>query len=157
MRNLSIGRRLALIIGIMSIGYCGLSVVDIWSLRQTLIQERKGKVHDMVFAAVGIAQRYGDAAAAGKMPRQAAQQAVIEAVRAMRWGDNNYFGIYDYTGLTLVHGNPKYEGQNRLDFRDGDGRLLIADFVDIAKHGGDFSTYRVPRAGQTEPLPKIAY
>jgi methyl-accepting chemotaxis protein len=115
MRNLSIGRRLALIIGIMSIGYCGLSVAEIWSLRQALILERKGKVHDMVATAVGIAQRYGEAAANGKMSRQAAQQVVIEALRGMRWGDHNYFGLYDYDGLTLVHGNPKYEGQYRLD------------------------------------------
>jgi methyl-accepting chemotaxis protein len=40
---------------------------------------------------------------------------VIEALRGMRWGDHNYFGLYDYDGLTLVHGNPKYEGQYRLD------------------------------------------
>ncbi len=158
MKNLSIGWRLALIIGVMGVAYCGLSVAEILSLRQSLIQERQDKVRDMVASAVGVAKRYGAAVDAGKMTREAAQQAVQEAVRAMRWGDNNYFGIYGYDGVTLVHANPKYEGQNRLNFRDGDGRLLIADFVDMAKtRGGGFTQYRVPRAGQTEPLAKIAY
>ena len=158
MRNLSIGRRLGLIIGIMAVAYCGLSAVEILSLRQTLIQERKDKVRDMVASAVGIAKRYGEAAAAGQISAEAAQRAVQYAVRAMRWGDNNYFGIYDYNGVTLVHGNPKYEGQNRLNFRDGDGRLLIADFVEMAKKSsGGFTEYRVPRAGRSEPLAKIAF
>src|SRR5713101_6326158 len=158
MKNLSIGWRLALIIDVMGVAYCGLSAVEILSLRQSLIQERQDKVRDMVASAVGVAKRYGAAVDAGKMTREAAQQAVQEAVRAMRWGDNNYFGIYGYDGVTLVHANPKYEGQNRLNFRDGDGRLLIADFVDMAKtRGGGFTQYRVPRAGQTEPLAKIAY
>src|SRR5713226_591964 len=96
MKNLSIGWRLALIIGVMGVAYCGLSVAEILSLRQSLIQERQDKVRDMVASAVGVAKRYGAAVDAGKMTREAAQQAVQEAVRAMRWGDNNYFGIYGY-------------------------------------------------------------
>jgi len=57
MKNLSIGWRLALIIGVMGVAYCGLSVAEILSLRQSLIQERQDKVRDMVAWPSAMARR----------------------------------------------------------------------------------------------------
>ena len=77
------------------------------------------------------------------------------AARAMRWGANDYISVYDFNGLTLVHGNPKYENVNRMDFVDGSGVRSLEKQIGIAKAGGGYMGIMVPRAGQTVPVAKI--
>src|SRR5205085_2612792 len=85
----------------------------------------------------------------GRLPLEEAQDAAKRAIRAMRWGDGDYYGVYRYDGLTLVHGNPKNEGIVRLDVKDPDGKLIVKDLIDTARHGGGFFEYSVPRAAIT--------
>ena len=67
-----------------------------------------------------------------------AQEAVKTAARAMRWAANDYISIYDFDGMTLVHGNPKYENTNRIDFVDGSGVRSVEKQIGIAKAGGGY-------------------
>jgi len=155
MRFLSINARLGLIVGLLVVTVIGLIAGESWSFRESMLAERRTKIFDINTSVVGIAKRFDAQVAAGKMPLADAKEAVKAAVRGMRWANNDYISIYDYDGLTLVHGNPKYENVNRLDFVDGAGVRSVEKQIGIAKAGGGYYGILIPRAGGTEPVPKL--
>ncbi|TWA65759.1 methyl-accepting chemotaxis sensory transducer with Cache sensor [Azospirillum brasilense] len=157
MKNLPVFWRLALIIGTMAIAFCGVSVHQIMSLRQTILLERQDKMRDMVGSVTKLLAAYDADVAAGRLTLEQAQTAAKHALRSMRWGDGDYYGVYQFDGVTLVHANPKNEGVNRLDYRDPSGRRLVFDIIEIAKRGAGFTEYAVPRSGGTEAMPKLTY
>jgi methyl-accepting chemotaxis protein len=155
MRFLSINVRLALIVGLLIVTVVGLIAGESWSFRESMLQERRTKIFDINSSVVAIAKRYDALVGAGKMALPEAKEAVKAAARAMRWAANDYISIYDFDGMTLVHGNPKFENVNRLDFVDGAGVRSVEKQIAIAKAGGGFYQILIPRAGQTVPVPKI--
>lgn len=157
MKNLSIFQRLVLIIALVAVAFLVISSVQIWSLRRTIVQERQDKLRDMVTTVVKLTKSYADKVTSGELPLDKAQEAAKEAIRAMRWGEGDYYGVYRFDGLTLVHGNPKNEGVNRLNLTDSRGHRVVADAIEIAQHGGGFAEPLIPRASGGKPLPKITY
>ena len=137
--------------------FATLTVGDLWQIRGSFIEERKAKTHSMVESALRLIASIDKAGQASGIPTEQSQQTALRALRAMRWDDGDYYGVYQFDGLTLVHGNPKNEGVNRLGFVDNAGKHLIADLIDMARAGGGYGTYSVPRAAGGPELPKITY
>jgi methyl-accepting chemotaxis protein len=157
MKFLSIAQRLSLIVGLLVLTIVGIVTVESLSFRDSMIQERREKIHDMATSVIAMAKRYDGEVAAGRLGLVEAKEAVRTAVRAMRWGAGDYYGLYQYDGLTLVHGNPKYENVNRMNFVDGAGNRVVEATINQAKIGGGYSTISVPRAGETTPAAKVVY
>jgi methyl-accepting chemotaxis protein len=155
MRFLSINARLALIVGLLLVTVLGLIAGDSWSFRESMLQERREKVFDINTSVVAIAKRYNALVSDGKITLPEAQEAVKTAARSMRWAANDYISVYEFEGMTLVHGNPKLEGTNRMGFVDGAGVRSVEKQIGIAKAGGGFLNVSLPRAGQTVPVAKI--
>jgi len=157
MQRLSITQRVALIVALLVLAIVGVVAMQTVSFRQSMIQERKDKLHDMVTSVLGTMKYYDDQVAAGKMGLPEAQNAVKIAARSMRWGEGNYYGIYQYDGVTLVHSNPKFEGVNRMDTTDPQGHRTVADLIRAGRDGSGFVWTLVPRPGQTESVSKLSY
>jgi methyl-accepting chemotaxis protein len=157
MQRLSITQRVALIVALLVLSIVGVVAMQAVSFRQSMIQERQDKLHDMVTSVLAMVKYYDGQVAAGKMTLPEAQDAVKVAARTMRWSDGNYYGIYQYDGVTLVHSNPKYEGVNRMDTTDPQGHRTVADLIDAGKAGGGFVWTLVPRPGQQVSVEKLSY
>src|SRR5882757_11505821 len=155
MKLLSINARLAMIVGLLLVTIAGLIVGESWSFRESMLQERRTKIFDINTSVVAIAKRYDALVASGKMALPEAQEAVKTAVRSMRWANNDYISLYDFDGTTLVHGNPKFENVNRLNFVDGAGVRSVEKQIGIVKAGGGYYQILIPRAGETVPVAKI--
>ncbi|MDB5519037.1 MAG: hypothetical protein JWQ17_5795 [Tardiphaga sp.] len=155
MRFLSINARLALIVGLLIVTVVGLIVGESWSFRESMLQERRTKIFDINTSVVAIVKRHDALVASGKMTLPEAQEAVKTAVRSMRWANNDYISLYDFDGMTLVHGNPKFENVNRLNFVDGAGVRSVEKQIGIAKAGGGYYQILIPRAGEMVPVAKI--
>ena len=131
-------------------------------LRDTVFEERRTKVFDMVQAAKKVLLNYEEKAKAGKISSEDARRLAFDAIGAMRWGQSgDYLGIYDAgntnAGVTYVHANPKYINVNRWDYRDHKGQLLIQSIIGKARAGGGFLEYEVPKATGGPELPKLTY
>ena len=131
MKFLSIAQRLSLIVGLLVLTIVGIVTAESLSFRESMIQERREKIHDMATSVIAMAKRYDGEVVAGRLGLAEAKEAVRTAIRAMRWGAGDYYGLYQYDGLTLVHGNPKYENVNRLNFVDGAG-VRVVEAIDCA-------------------------
>ena len=162
MRHLTVYQRLAMIIAVLSIAFFTVSVVQILVLRDTVLDERRTTVRDIVEAAQKILAHYEDEAKAGKISPDQARQIAFASIGAMRWGENSdYVGVYGAgnadAGVTYVHGNPKYVNVNRWEYKDSHGRLIIQDIVRTARSGGGFDEYLAPRSSGGPELRKLSY
>ena len=146
LKNLGIFQRLILILVTLSVAFGAISVGQIWSVRTTILREREDKLRDMVTSVIRMVKGYDDEVHAGHMTLEAAQDAAKKAIRGMRWGEGDYYGVYRFDGLTLVHAKPENEGANRMNVTDSHGRRIMEDLINLAKKGGGFVELSIPRA-----------
>jgi methyl-accepting chemotaxis protein len=162
MRHLTVYNRFAMIIAVLTVVFVAALTAQVMVLRDTVIQERRTKVFDLVDAAKKILANYDEKAKAGKISEEQARQLAFDAIGAMRWGKSaDYLGVYgagsSNAGVTYVHANPKYINVNRWDYKDNQGQLLIQSIVGKARSGGGFLEYQVPKATGGPELPKLTY
>jgi diguanylate cyclase (GGDEF)-like protein len=163
--RLSVSSRFLLVMAIGIVLQGGSSVVSLVELRQTLTRARVSEVRHLLEVGYSIAVHYHDLAAGGAMTDAAAHDAAADALRHMHYDRGNYFFVWDLQGRGIAHGaQPALEGKTFLG-RGPDAAAnpvvayMVAQLVGAAKSptGEGLTRYRIQKAGQTEPLPKIAY
>ncbi|HET7594345.1 MAG TPA: methyl-accepting chemotaxis protein, partial [Stellaceae bacterium] len=81
-----------------------------------------------------------------------------DQLRPFRFGDNNYFFIQRFDGVTMLNPNKaELEGKSRMDATDPDGVPNVRLQIEAAERGGGWVRYRFPRADSKEPVQKISY
>lgn len=79
-------------------------------------------------------------------------------LRAMNFGTDGYFFVYDTQGRNLVHPRqPELEGRPLIDLRDRQGVYVIRELIQRAKEGGGFQRYEWPRPSTGQSAPKLGY
>jgi len=73
MRHLTVYNRFALIIAVLAVVFVGALAAQVMVLRNTVIEERRTKVFDLVDAAKKILATYDEKAKAGKLSPEDAQ------------------------------------------------------------------------------------
>ena len=156
--RLTISSRLALLVGAAALFMlCGFAV-QLLTIRDTLLDQRRAAVRNEVQSAVSIARAFVAEAAAGRLSEAEAQERARMALRSMRFGEGDYFYVYRYGGVNVVHGlKPEREGKNYIDQVDSNGVRLNANVIAAAQAGGGFTEFMFPRAGSDTPSPKLAY
>ncbi|HYH17074.1 MAG TPA: methyl-accepting chemotaxis protein [Azospirillum sp.] len=157
--KLKIGTRLLMLVfGVALLGAVSGAAIHLTGLRETLVEQRKAKVKEMVDAAASVVALYGEQEKQGKLTRDQAQDAARAVLRGMRYGNNEYFFVYDYAGVSVVHGlRPQVEGKNLLNLKDPNGVAFNILLTEAAKAGGGFVAYHHKRTDTADPSPKIAY
>ncbi len=159
LRNLPISRRLWLILIVAVLMLVALGVVMLQQIHHDLYQDKELKTRHVVETAAGVLKYYQGLEAAGTLSREQAQKQAMEAIRALRYGQGDYFWINDLTPRMVMHPtNAKLEGQDLSGYKDPDGKPLFNDMVRVARdQGAGFVDYRWPRPGSSEPIPKVSY
>ena len=72
---------------------------------------------------------------------------------------DTYLFVADMNGITLVNAAfSAEEGQNRLDFKDADGKPFIREIIAmLKKQDSGWIDYAWPKPGETKPSKKSAY
>src|SRR5260370_12763961 len=162
MRHLTVYNRCAMIIAVLTVVFGAALAAQLMVLRNTVIEERRTKVFDLVEAAKKILSTYEEKAKAGKIPAEEARQLAFDAIGAMRWGKSaDYIGVYGAgstnAGVTYVHANPKYINVNRWDYKDNRGQLLIQNIVGKVRSGGGYLEYQAPKAAGGPGRPQLTF
>jgi methyl-accepting chemotaxis protein len=156
--NLTIPYRLGLLIIISALASMAAFAVQLQALRNTLIEERQVAIRNQVETAASLVGAIATEAADGRVSDAEAQERAKAAIRAMRFGKDDYFFAYRSDGVNIAHGlKPELEGQNLLDVKDAAGTRFNAEMISAAQQGGGYVRFEFPRAGQSIPSPKLAY
>ena len=88
----------------------------------------------------------------------AAKAEAMAILRAMNFGTDGYYFVYDLDGRNLVHPRqPELEGRALIDLRDRHGVYMIRELIARAKEGGGFQRYDWPRPSSGQVAPKLGY
>jgi len=157
-QSMRLSSRIQSLVGLMLLGLLSISLVSVFQMKHTLIEDRKEKTRNLVETGASIITRYNKLAQEGKLSEDDAKKAAIEELRTLRYGHNDYFFIIDtHYVYVLQPSKPEVEGHNVQDLKDANGVFLIQELVKAAQNGGGFVHYAFPRAGKTEPEPKLSY
>lgn len=125
--------------------------------RDQMIEDRKERLSGIVEIGDTLVKHYAKLADSGTLTTAQAQAAAISAINGLRFEGNNYIFITDTAARMLAHPNPALLGKDLSDLKDAKGFRVIYEIVEEAKRQrGGFTTYLWPRAGGTEPVPKMS-
>jgi signal transduction histidine kinase len=158
LNSLKIKAKLALVLAISALSLAATIALGGSLLHQKIFAAREQQAKQLVEVALHIAQDWYDSEQSGRMTREQAQAAAIAMLRTLRYGNNEYFWINRYDGVTVLHANqPNLEGKFRLGVTDPDGVAQVRIQIEMAKGNGGFVYYRFPRIGGLKPVRKVAY
>ena len=156
--RLSIKLRLAVIVIAGALGLVALSVNLLMTVKDVLYE---GRVREIALASEIAGKTLAEFHAAhqrGEMTLDEAQTQARDALRGLRFGNNDYFYAYTYEGENVILGPAQdREGTLMIDVADDNGVQLIRELIAAAGEGGGVVEYDWPRAGSDAPVPKIGY
>lgn len=150
--------RLLLLGALAVLGLLVMMTLSLTALRASMLEERQTKVKNEVETAAGVVNYYVGLAKKGQMDQATAQKTAIDALRGLRYGGTEYFFIWNTQYVyQLLPTKPEFEGQNKGEMKDSDGKLILVELTKAAQRGGDFFEYRFNKPGADQPAPKISY
>lgn len=156
--NMRVGSRLLIAGIVVVLGLAGQAGYSLYRMKQAAIDAHSVRLKNLVESARGIVANYQQLETDKQLTRAEAQLQAKEALRPLRYGNDDYFFIYDFDARAImVAGNPKLEGQQFVGKTDAKGFKMWDAIVEKAKAGSGFIDYAFPRAGQSESKPKLAY
>jgi len=159
MRNLSISRRLWLILIVAALMLCAMAAALVKQIHDDLYDAKAQKTMHVVQTASGLLAYYHGLETAGTLTREQAQAQAMTAVGGLRYNQTDYFWINDLRPVMIMHpANPKLVGQDLSAVKDPDGVEVFNAMVKVAKaRGAGVVNYRWPKPGASEPVAKTSY
>ncbi len=158
--GLTLKARLYALLGSMLLGLVLLGGYSVIELRDHILEEKKLAIRAIIESGMGVIQEQYDLAKAGKVPEAEAQRRAMDNLRKSRFNNGaDYLFIYDLNGVNLMHGSkPEREGKSFLDSKDPNGKQYIKEWIELLKRdGAAYIDYLFPKAGSTQPIPKLSY
>lgn len=159
MQKLSIARQLRIIIVSAVLGIIVLTGLFLFTEKAMLLRERESNVRQTVETVEKLVAHYYDLSSKNKMSEADAKQAAKDAVRALRYGTDEYFWINDINNLMVMHPiKPALDGADLSENKDPTGKLFFAEMVQTVKdHGEGYVFYMWPKPGNDTPVEKVSF
>ncbi len=156
--ELRVSTRMQLLVGLALLGLLVLCFSALLQLKGSMLEDRKQKTKNLVEVGLGILAHHQKLAASGQLSEDEAKKAARESLRNLRYQRDDYFFIVDTQHkYVLFPAKPEFEGLDKNDLKDSNGKFLIRELVAAGVRGGDFVDYWFPRAGQQIAEPKLSY
>ncbi|MDE2428940.1 MAG: cache domain-containing protein [Burkholderiales bacterium] len=101
--DLTIAKRLGILIASALLGMIVLTILFVQSERSLILEERQNNVRQNIETVYSLVAHYHGLIASNNMPEEDAKKAAINAVKALRYGDGEYFWINDMQPRMIMH------------------------------------------------------
>ena len=157
--NFSIAAKLRLLMILVAIALCIPTVFDLFTLRSTLLDDRKENIRQIIDMAETSIAHLDDKVKSGDLTEQEAKQQALEAISRLRFNGDNYVFIMDANGTIVMHPvTPSLVGKGVAQIKDANGTAFLSDLITAAKgHDGGFVNYVWAKPGQNGTAPKLSY
>lgn len=126
--------------------------------REATLQSRRASLESISAPIVSSLDQLVLLADRGELTQEQARSSGLDLVRDVRFGNDDYFFVYNRDLVAIGHPDPQFQGQFLGDMQDPNGQFVVRDLAEIAfDQGSGFYSYEWVRLGQGEPSPKIAY
>lgn len=131
---------------------------DLDSGRQSILQERKASLRNMIELVSARAKMLDQKVRAKELSRAQAKRLLLDELQYIKYGRGDYIFAVNYQSVTLSHGDTKLIGVDFSKIRDARGQLIVPPMVAGALKDGDgFYSYWWLRQGEPESTEKLSY
>jgi methyl-accepting chemotaxis protein len=159
--GVSIALRLTAIIVAAAVGLGVYMLSSLSSFATTVLESRQLKTEHVVDVVWTLIDSYHQREASGELTREQAQEEALQAVRAIRYDESEYFWINDLDAVMVAHPiKSELDGQDLSTFEDPNGKRIFIEFARVAAEEGEgFVDYAWPPPDDPdgEPIPKISF
>lgn len=160
-RNATAGlaSRIWWLIGITLAGFALVASVTLVFDIRAIEQERRDATRHIVESAHAIVARFQRLQADGRLDETEAKARALEALRAVRYGHDDYVFVSDYDVRGVMHPiKPELDGKDLSGVRDPNGTALFVEFAGTVRQSGTgFVSYLWPKPGHAKPVEKLTY
>jgi methyl-accepting chemotaxis protein len=159
LRNYTIVHRLILLLILVLAGFIILSSISLSQSYQSLLQQKHDANQQVVETAYGVIEHFHQQQNSGKLTEDEAKNKAIEVLNSLRYDNNNYFWINDFSPNMIMHPiKPALNGKEVNSVKDPDGTPLFLNMVQVVQEKGEgFVPYKWPKPGVEEPVDKISF
>jgi methyl-accepting chemotaxis protein len=160
MENLRVSVRLWIALGVMCVGVLAIGLWGALHARDTMLDDRKEELKNIITAAAGVVDHDHALAAAGKLSADDAQKAALDSLRAMHYaGSGGYLIVLDAHAKVLMHGvRSDLEGKDMSGFTDNEGHHVFQEGVDLAERQNEgYFNLNYLKPVTNKMAPKINY
>jgi len=159
LRKTSIVWRLRLMSLFVALILAALSIGTTTYIAHSMRTDMSTKTRELVESAVSLIASYQAQAQAGSLSEDQAKRQALLAVKALRYGHNDYFWVNDMAPTMLMHPiKPELDGRDISQTRDPNGKALFVEMVKVVQAQGEGQVdYMWARTSGGTPVPKISY
>ena len=131
----------------------------VFTEKTLVLEERKNSVRQAVEAAHNILVYNHNLATKGVLSEADAKRNAMEAIKAFRYSDGEYFWINDMEPRMVMHPiKPELDGKDLSQSKDPTGKFLFMEFVRTVKASeAGFVFYMWPMPGSVVDVEKVSY
>lgn len=128
-------------------------------ITNTLESDAEVKLKNLTETSYKIIEFYYDQSKKGVYSETQAKELAKQAISALRYNDQEYFWINDYTPTMIMHPTtPKLNGQTLSNIKDPDGLPIFDEFVKVVKEKKEgLVRYQWPKPNSDQSEPKFSY
>ena len=131
---------------------------DTEDYRQSIVQERKAQLRNIVAVAESRANMLDEQVRTGKLSREQARQILLDELRHLKYGHDDYIWAANYRSVLISHPDPKLNNADFSSVRDSHGNLIVPPMVEGARRKGEgYYSYWWRRLGEQQPTEKLTY
>ncbi|MFM4702286.1 cache domain-containing protein [Aeromonas bivalvium] len=160
LRRWTIGQRLLLVTLSVLLILALLLASSLHLYREGLMAEKSRQTQAQVETAYSLVASFEAQVRAGQLEAPEAKALALAAIKALRYGDNDYFWINDSHPTMVMHPmKPELDGKDLSAVEDKQGLKLFVAFVEMIKGqpGGGEVAYYWPKPGVDDPVRKLSY
>ncbi|MBQ4833901.1 methyl-accepting chemotaxis protein [Pseudoalteromonas sp. MMG010] len=159
LRRFSIAQRFIMLVCIVIIGLIALSASSLNNQFNALKNEQYIKTKNLVETAYTIITHKYSLQINKELTEQQAKSQALAAIKALRYDNNNYFWVNDYSPSMVMHPiKPELVGKDLSNNTDPDGKALFVEMVSVVEKSGEgYVPYKWPKPGFKNPIGKVAY
>ncbi len=157
--KLGIAGKIWSLVALMMIGLVVLTAQGLSAMKTSLVEDRRQTLKQLVETASSIVAQHHARAAKGETTEDAAKAAAFDALRALRYGNNDYFVVTDLDVRTIMHPlRPDLNGKDMSQVKDPNGVYFAKEQVELSKRDGSaYVAYSFPRTKDQPPVAKLSY
>ena len=127
--------------------------------RRAMLEQKHQDIRHSAEAAATIIQGLLARSQSGELSDAEARLRAVDAIRAARFDNGNYFYLYDFDGICVMHPiRRELEGKSALGLQDRNGKMIVKEIVELAKSKGQgYTEFYWKKPGDTVETLKITY
>jgi len=155
--------KVVLLVVFSLIGMVGLTFVSVMEMKRDLSDSKKVQIKSVTEALLNTIADFHAQEKSGKLTREQAQKASLEAIRTARYGGldgkTEYFYAYTMDGINIYHTKAEFIGQDlREKIKDAQGRYPVKDLLAaLQSQRSAFVDSFFPRPGEQVAVEKLQF